>query len=594
MSKTRLASALLSLMVVASACTADTSTDVPAAADSSPPSTTPAAVGGSSTTVPEATTTTAAPAATYAPTESLAGVDRILSGTEGFPAGFEVPAGEVWAFDPAVPTTVESGGNVIVRGTLHMRPESAAIDHTLRFVGIDEDAFVGGGMDPVASDVGLWVVGDGRLDLQGAVKPAWDYEWRPGWEGDEVVAAPNSAGDYTTFTPVTGPKDVPPPNDLGYPTELLNLTRNVHIEGTPEGKTHVFIRSTQPQSIRFVAVRYVAPAFGELRGGSRSQGAEERPVGADITGRYGIHFHHNGDGSRGTIVEGVVIRDADNHGFVPHASHGITFRDTITYNTANAAYWWDPRSREGPSNASNEVLYERAVAALVRTGDRRDSAFNLADGENNSVVGSVAVGVQAYGASNSGFRWPGTEKAVWIFHDNIAHNNAGHGIFVWQNTTGSHIIERFIGYMNDRPGIAHGAYSNSYVYRDIVLRANDYREGSDIAVQSHAVGRPSGDGGTELQLWENIDTGGSVIQLTRHALDPMAPVRFVGCDFSEVVVDEGERNYSIWEFVDCGIAPEDVTVRYMNPASVLRSQDGATAWELTVDGGVQEIAPFAS
>lgn len=582
--------ALLALVLLVGACTDGDGSDTTDAGGASPAATSAAPVPSPPRS--ESTTTSEA-GAEYQPTESLPGVDRILSGSVSFPDGVEIPPGEVWAFDPAVPTVVESGANVVVLGTLVMRPGDPAIEHVLRFVGVDEDAFVGGGMDPVATDVGLWVVGDGALDLEGASKTAWGYEWLDDWAGDEVVAAPTAPGDYTTFAQVAGPGDVPPVNEYGYHAELLNLTRNVRIEGTPEGKTHVFVRSSRPQSIRYVAIRYVAPAFGELRGGSRVQGAEERPVGADITGRYGIHFHHNGEASRGSIVEGVVIRDADNHAFVPHASHGITFRDTISYNTANAAYWWDPRSREGPSNASNDTVYERAVAALVYPGDGRDSAFNLADGENNSVIDSVAVGVQGRGPSNSGFRWPGTEKAIWIFHDNIAHNNAGHGIFVWQNTTGSHVIERFSAYLNGRPGIAHGAYSNSYVYRDIVLRGNDQRSGSDIAVQSHAVGRPSGDGGTDLQLWENVDTGGSIVLLTKHALDPMAPVRFQDCDFSGVVVDEGERNYSIWEFVDCGIQPEDVTIRYMNPRSILRSQDGAAAWELTVEGGVREIAPFA-
>ncbi|NIW75704.1 MAG: hypothetical protein GWN08_10735, partial [Gemmatimonadetes bacterium] len=68
----------------------------------------------------------------------------------------------------------------------------------------------------------------------------------------------------------------------------------------------------------------------------------------------------------------------------------------------------------------------------------------------------------------------------------------------------------------------------------------------------------------------------------------------VDCDFSHVIVDEGERNFSIWEFVDCGIQPGDVTVEYMNPRSVLRSQDGEEAWELRADGEVTTIDPFAT
>ncbi|NIW75703.1 MAG: hypothetical protein GWN08_10730, partial [Gemmatimonadetes bacterium] len=81
--------------------------------------------------------------------------------------------------------------------------------------------------------------------------------------------------------------------------------------------------------------------------------------------------------------------------------------------------------------------------------------------------------------------------AVWTFEDNVAHNNGGHGIFVWQNTAETHVVARFTAYYNDRAGIAHGAYSNPYVYRDITLRGNDLRSGGDVAVRAHAVGRPA-------------------------------------------------------------------------------------------------------
>ncbi len=37
--------------------------------------------------------------------------------------------------------------------------------------------------------------------------------------------------------------------------EVMNLTRNVRIEGTPTGKGHIFIRSTQPHTIKYIAIR---------------------------------------------------------------------------------------------------------------------------------------------------------------------------------------------------------------------------------------------------------------------------------------------------------------------------------------------------
>ncbi len=580
----RIAWALLALALVVAACDGSAGDQVSTTQGAPASSTTTTTDGGSSGTSPP-------PASPQQPTESLPGVDRILSGEVGFPDGVEIPAGEVWAFDPTFTTTVEAGGNVVVRGSLVMRPADRTVEHTLRFVGVDEQAFEGGGMEPLAGDVGLWVVDEGTLDLEGTERTAWDYEWHDEWAGDEVVAAPNTAGDYETFTTAAGPDDVPPPNELALATELLDLTRNVRIEGTPQGKTHVLIHSSQPQTIRYVAIRYVGPAFGEEVRGNRAEGGDQSNVGSDVTGRYGLHFHRCGDGSRGSIVEGVVIRDADNHAFVPHDSHGITFRDTIAYGTTNEAYWWDPASRQSPSNASNDIRYEHVVAAAVTTTRGTGSAFALSNGEGNALVDSVAVGVVGRGHSLSGYHWPGTEKSVWTFEGNTAHNNIGHGIRVWQNVSATHVIERFTGYYNGMAGILHGAYSNSYVYRDLTLFDNGLREGGDIAVQANAVGRPASDGGTDRQEWDHVVTNGATIVLGRHAVTPDAPVRFVDCDFSSVVVEEGPNNYSTWEFVDCSLQPEDIEVRNLNARSVLRVQNGTEAWQLTTDG-VTEIDPF--
>lgn len=579
----RIVRAVLTVVLVVAACDG-TSGDPGSTTGAPAPSTTAAPDGAPPSTGPS-------PASPQQPTESLPGVDRILSGSVSFPDGVEIPAGEVWAFDPTSTTTVEAAGNVVVRGTLVMHPADRTVEHTLRFVGIDEQAFVGGGMEPLETDVGLWVVDEGVLDLVGTERTPWDREWHPEWAGDEVVAAPNAAGDYEGFTTVTGPDDVPPPNELGFRTELLDLTRNVRIEGMPEGKTHVLIHSSRPQTLRYVAIRYVGPGFGEEVRRNRAEGGDQRSVGSDVTGRYGLHFHRCGDGSRGSIVEGVVIRDAGNHAFVPHDSHGITFRDTIAYTATNEAYWWDPASRQTPSNASDDIRYERVVAAAVTTTRGTGSAFALSDGAGNTLVDSVAVGVVGRGHSLSGYHWPGTEKAVWTFENNVAHNNIGHGIRVWQNVSATHVIDRFIGYYNGMAGILHGAYKNSYVYRDLTLLDNGLRRGGDIAVQANAVGRPASDGGTERQEWNRIVTDGATIVLGRHAVTPDAPVRFVACDFSVVIVEEGPNNYSTWEFVDCGLDPEDIVVRNLNDQSVLRVQNGNQAWQLTTDG-ITDIDPF--
>ena len=195
------------------------------------------------------------------------------------------------------------------------------------------------------SDVGLWVVDDGSMDLAGAARLPWTLavgdvpagvdaiEVRDdpaGWQvGDEIVLTPTTpptteghaeAYDVRTIASIDGrtigladpvTHDHPAiasARETFPPAEVLNLTRNVQIEGTPEGRAHVFIRSNSPQSIRHVQIRHVGP---------------RRPA-ADATepvlGRYGLHFHMSHEGSRGSLVEGVVVRECGNHAFVPHMS----------------------------------------------------------------------------------------------------------------------------------------------------------------------------------------------------------------------------------------------------------------------------------
>lgn len=553
------------LLVVVAACTDDTATTTVEGPDSTTASEDP-----TSTDQDHVTSTVA--------TTPVQREQVMITEDQSYPDGVVIPADESWVLDPEQSITLTSGGNVEVLGELVMQPADGEVEHVLVFEGVDESAFVGGGMDPVPTDVGLWVMGEGQLRIEGEEKTAWGYEYDPGWEGDEVVAAPNTPGDFTTFDPVTA---TPPPNELGYPTELLNLTRNVRIEGTPEGYSHIFIRSARPQTIRYAAIRYVAPTFGDT----------------DATGRYGMHIHMSGEGTRGSIVEGVVIRDAGNHAFVPHASHGITYRDTIAFNVLNEAYWWDPPPESDggedydPSNDTNDLVWDRTVAALVDLGtpgnNFRLGAYFLGNGFGVSVTNSVAVGVQGTaGSDRSGFIWPESAGAVWTFEGNVAHNNDTNGIFVWQNNSERHDVEDFTAYYNSLAGIKHGAYENSYQYRDLTLRENG------VAVVSHALGDESE--GADTQIWSNVVTDGGTLIIDEHATEAEVPVRFEQCDFSTVLVEDGEGGTpSEYDFVGCDLAPEAFDLAGAMPDSTFRvqNQDGS-AYRINGAGDVEEIEPF--
>jgi hypothetical protein len=212
-------------------------------------------------------------------------------------AGMQVTG--ILMFDPTRSATLTSTKNIIVTGLLEMLSPKPEIFQTIRFTGINENNFAGGGMDPVATDVGLWVMGVGRLHLQGADKTSWTnsagaiaagattitVNHAIGWRaGDEVEITATSAGatnfemrviktistglatiinDTLKIAPynisLTAGATAHPVINSRWAAEVGNLTRNVRIEGTAAGRSHVFIRSTSPQYIRNVAFRYLGP-----------------------------------------------------------------------------------------------------------------------------------------------------------------------------------------------------------------------------------------------------------------------------------------------------------------------------------------------
>jgi hypothetical protein len=146
-------------------------------------------------------------------------------------AGVVIEPGGALIFEPTNSVALESSGNVVVKGSLTMRPSTSAV-HRLVFVDVDEAAFVGSGMNVVASDVGLWVMDDGKLDLVGEAKTPWARlagdgvagasvlrldRVPTGWKvGDRIVVVPTTAParasnaswagfSETTITSVSGP-----------------------------------------------------------------------------------------------------------------------------------------------------------------------------------------------------------------------------------------------------------------------------------------------------------------------------------------------------------------------------------------------------
>lgn len=516
------------------------------------------------------------------------GDDTVLSGTNSS-SDMTVAPGKRLIFDPNKSTTLELTGNLVVEGTLEMRPARPDVVHTIRFVGVNESSFVGGGMSVLPTDVGLWVMGAGRLDIQGTPKAAWnrtgsDTTWT---SADELIVTPTALDDWTGFA--THKLGDAPPAVNGHTAEVLNLTRNVVIEGTPSGRTHVFIHSASPQTLRHAVVRHVGP----------------RNASGAVLGRYGLHFHHSGDGSRASLVEGVIVRDCGGHAFAPHLSNGITFADCIAYNVNEDAFWWDD------GDVSHDIVWDRCVAAKVVALETTEkphtlSGFVLGTGDGNVCRNSVGVGIDG-GVTSAGFNWPsGGPFGVWLFEDCIAHNNRQLGIYAWQNDNRSpHVISRYSSYRNRKAGIEHGAYTNHYVYKDSTSYQDGLLKGG---LRLHAVSSPKG---TKKLVFEKMtwDGGGkspAAVHVVAHTLPTTKSTEFVSCTMkghtnAPVVIENRGKTPGLYDFVRCGVGSTgrdmkatDFVIEAAPAGTLIRVQPKVgKAFEINSKGVVKTIANFA-
>lgn len=464
-------------------------------------------------------------------------------------AGVNVSSGGTLQFDSNNSTTLESTGNVVIEGTLQMRPASASVIQTLRFLNIAEGSFVGGGMDVLATDVGLWAMGSGVLDLIGTQKTGFvraagsiaagattiSLSSTPvGWQaGDDISIAPTESPtvgdaylngfDERTIKSISGSsltlnsgtlRNHPQINNT-WSAEVINLTRNVRIEGTASGRTHIFIRTSVPQTIKYIQVRYIGPR--KDRGGSST--AEF------VLGRYGIHFHHCDNGTVGTLVEGCVVRDTGSHCYVPHASNGITMKNNVAYNGMEIAFWWDVLDLthgitwDGNLAAKLTFIHE---ALDTDSGDAptfASSGFLIGVGDDNVCNNNVCIGTTGDFRAGGAYYWmEGKIESAWEFKNNMAHN-CHCGLISWQNNLKNHVIENSTLY-NNGMGIYHGAYQNTYLY------TGGYVYNSLITIKASS-------GNTNKLRFENliIDAAGMdyAITMEEGPLDGEVPVFIRNC-----------------------------------------------------------------
>jgi len=540
-----------------------------------------------------------------------------FSGDVSLPDGFVVPFGEVWDFDPDVSTSVTVGKNVVVAGTLKMRPANPGVVHTLRFTGITETNYVGGGMVPLDTDVGLWVIGAGVLDLAGSSKTSWARTSQSisagatsitlaaapvGWEaGDTLAIAPmadcnvsENHNRYSTVTVqsvagnvvnVTACQQAHPLVTVGpsftVGAEVMNLTRNVRIEGTPTGRAHVWSNSSVPQQISDVAIRYMGP----------------RKSGKNVLGRYPLHLHMSGNGSRGSTIKGVVVRDSGGRAFVPHASHGVTFDGCVAHGILDEPYWWDG----GGVDATDDVVFSKCIASAVQASPNYSGArlagFFLGEGQRNTIVDCSAFGVWGgqSTAGSSGYHWPEGATAAWTFARNIAHNVFGHGLTVWQNSGIVHDVHDFVCFFNGRTGLSIGAYINRYRFRNGYLYGNAYASIDIHSLSSEA----DHEARYESIHMDAFNYHAHPVRISRNALAG-GIVDVIGCTFARHtgaaighIPGGNDSTPTRIDVVDCTPDPSVFFGAGAKPESMIRVQNGASATVWT-PAGPTPIATFST
>jgi hypothetical protein len=275
-----------------------------------------------------------------------------------------------------------------------------------------------------------------------------------------------------------------------------------------------------------------------------------------------VHFHNNLDGSQGSVVEGVVVRDSTGHAFASHLSNGVTFRECVAHDMVDDAFWWD-LSLDGEGRdlvPSNDIVYDRCVAHLVKSGN--NSKFNLTGfmmgaGDGNIARGCVAVGVQGGAESSAGFNWPSLSRDdnTWTFEGNLAHNNHHSGIYFWQNGMQRTLVDSFTAYHCGQ-GIFAGAYANLVSYRNSTIYACE-EAGLIISALPARGGRRTDETITFDGMY--IDQAGLTdyaVSITKHLsrggrVTMVSNSTFQGGTVAQVGLPEGGDHPQLYDFTDC-------------------------------------------
>jgi len=445
-------------------------------------------------------------------------------------------------------------GNLVVRGRLEYGRAGcripAAVTAEIVLTGMQDDRYAGTpsppetadsgpndvAMEPLASDIGLWLIDRGVFTGAGALKKAWSFlhdgagpgdaafsvEDATGWsEGDRIVLTPSAqrsepnhfeqfdegalAGiDGTTFTLESAPAFAHAGcSDCMRRAEALNLTRNVVVRSADDSAhAHIMVAQQALLQLDSVELRWLGPEWGREEDDSARCGGPER--------RAPIWFHQQDDASEQSFVRHASIWGGQRHFVMVERSHGVELTDIAGYDAFDTGYalFYDcvdcERDIAPRGTVMREVLAAKLGVALREEGclriGHRHSGFSVSGGEGSGCERCVATGIGYVGggADVSGFAWQegGSGRPVdFVFNDSVAHNNANHGAFIWHNEAQAQPPYRNDAFWsNGGNGIHWGAYENQFVLQDFTAVDNGLSSVGVRAIPSDE--RPRLDGAT--------------------------------------------------------------------------------------------------
>jgi hypothetical protein len=461
-------------------------------------------------------------------------VDVVLSGPATLDRTTTVNSLDQNGFDLTITpgVTLRSRGNIINDARIICDASaSPELNTVIEFIGIDESTMKGSGFGRggvadergiMATDIGLWTVEAGTLELTGATKLAWTNsaagivagqsvitaaESITGWRvGDTVVITPTKRGELvghrTTITEIISSTSfrLAAPTTTDHPTvdvwgtthypELLNLSRNIKIRGTSAGRSHtIFLHCTQPQTLSYVEFSKMGPVGPD----DGTDPHDNLPLG-----RWAVHFHHGMDDVRGSSLTGCTAYDVGSYAFVPHKAHGVTFTDCIAHEVGIGGFWWDDEMAVAEAigytgnmaalagDDTEDAIWDHCVASQIRAtrawdGSTMDSQnkFGFSLGKApleiltpSEVTDCVAVGVQGdYRFENGGFSWKSTHSGRWTTDGSLAHNCIK-GIDLWANNEAYPIAHSGMTEYNCQRPMRDGAYRTVWEWEDITIQNN--------------------------------------------------------------------------------------------------------------------------